>query len=156
MLEEIVRHDADVICLQEVDHFRFFLKSLAPLGYHGHFFPKPDSPCLYLPDNTGPDGCAIFYKTKKFDLTKVHNRVIEVWHVESNQVSNHPFVSKPDTNHYSAITIVDNLQRRKEKEEKRQDRRSFKFKWHSANSILVSTNSNLVDPRTEWKIDGKR
>ncbi|TRY73758.1 hypothetical protein TCAL_12530 [Tigriopus californicus] len=86
MLEEIVLHDADVICLQEVDHFRFFLKSLAPLGYHGHFFPKPDSPCLYLPENTGPDGCAIFYKTKKFDLTKVHNRVIEVWHVESNQV----------------------------------------------------------------------
>eukprot|EP00095_Tigriopus_kingsejongensis_P005846 maker-scaffold697_size109876-snap-gene-0.26 protein:Tk05846 transcript:maker-scaffold697_size109876-snap-gene-0.26-mRNA-1 annotation:"Nocturnin" len=86
ILEEVVRHDPDVICLQEVDHFRFLLKSLAPLGYHGHFFPKPDSPCLYLPENTGPDGCAIFYKTNKFDLTKIHNRVIEVWHVESNQV----------------------------------------------------------------------
>jgi nocturnin len=86
MLEEIARHDADVICLQEVDHFRFLRKSLSALGYAGHFFPKPDSPCLYLPENAGPDGCAIFYRKDKFDLQKVETRVIEVWHVESNQV----------------------------------------------------------------------
>ena len=48
--------------------------------------PKPDSPCLYLPENTGPDGCAIFYKKEKFDLEKWEKRVIQVWHVESNQV----------------------------------------------------------------------
>ena len=55
MLEEIARHNADVICLQEVDHFSFLRKSLASLGYTGHFTPKPDSPCLYLPNNSGPD-----------------------------------------------------------------------------------------------------
>ena len=86
MAEEIARHDPDVICLQEVDHFAFLERCLSPLGYRGHFFPKPDSPCLYLAENTGPDGCAIFYKTDKFELEKVASRVIEVWSVESNQV----------------------------------------------------------------------
>ena len=56
MVEEIARHNADVICLQEVDHFMFLRKSLASLGYVGHFTPKPDSPCLYLSNNSGPDG----------------------------------------------------------------------------------------------------
>lgn len=86
MLEEIVRHNADVVCLQEIDHFRFFRKSLAALGYTGHFTPKPDSPCLYLPDNAGPDGCAIFYKRDKFDLVQLDSRILEVWKVQSNQV----------------------------------------------------------------------
>ncbi len=87
MLEEIARHDADVVCLQEVDHFEFLRKSLAPLGYEGRFVPKPDSPCLYLQENTGPDGCAIFYKADKFErVGAASSRVIEVWNVESNQV----------------------------------------------------------------------
>jgi len=86
MLEEIVRHNADVICLQEVDHFRFFRKSLNALGYSGHFTPKPDSPCLYLPENAGPDGCAIFYKRDKFDFIQQNNRILEVWKVQSNQI----------------------------------------------------------------------
>ena len=118
MLEEIARHDADVICLQvkkhviiivyiliiednvgnqaylfnlflllqEVDHFPLVKEALNCLGYDGHFFPKPDSPCLYLPENSGPDGCAIFYKRTRFDLEKLESRVIEVWSVQSNQV----------------------------------------------------------------------
>ncbi|CAB4067109.1 NOCT [Lepeophtheirus salmonis] len=87
MLEEVARFVPDVICLQEVDHFRFLNKSLECLGYSGHFFPKPDSPCLYLPNNSGPDGCAIFYRTDKFTLTEVATRNIEVWNVQSNQVA---------------------------------------------------------------------
>ena len=86
MIEEIARHNADVICLQEIDHFSFFRKALATLGYVGHFTPKPDSPCLYLADNSGPDGCAIFYKKDKFDLVTLDSRVLEVWNVQSNQV----------------------------------------------------------------------
>merc|ERR1719244_1140600 len=30
--------------------------------------PKPDSPCIYLEDNNGPDGCAIFFKSDQFVL----------------------------------------------------------------------------------------
>ena len=87
MLEEIARHDADIVCLQEVDHFKFLRKSLASLGYVGHFLPKPDSPCLYLADNSGPDGCAIFYKQDKFDMLNIDKRIVEVWRVQTNQVS---------------------------------------------------------------------
>ena len=86
MIEEIAQHNADVICLQEIDHFNFFRKALATLGYVGHFTPKPDSPCLNLADNSGPDGCAIFYKKDKFDLVTLDSRVLEVWNVQSNQV----------------------------------------------------------------------
>jgi len=86
MLEEIALSEADVICLQEVDHFDFFQRALAPLNYQGHFVPKPDSPCIYLPENSGPDGCAIFFKTDKFELEKLESRIIEVWRVQSNQV----------------------------------------------------------------------
>ena len=72
--------------MQEVDHFEFLRRSLSALGYEGRFFPKPDSPCLYLDENTGPDGCAIFYKADRFEMTRSESRVIEVWGVESNQV----------------------------------------------------------------------
>jgi nocturnin len=87
MLEEIARHDPDIVCLQEVDHFPFLQNALSNLGYSGHFKPKPDSPCLHLSGNTGPDGCAIFYKTDKFELKKLESRVLEIWGVPSNQVA---------------------------------------------------------------------
>lgn len=86
MLEEMIQHKPDIICLQEIDHFGFFERALGCLGYKGMFFPKPDSPCIYLPENSGPDGCAIFFKEGKFDLKKTESKVIEVWRVQSNQV----------------------------------------------------------------------
>lgn len=72
---------------QEVDHFEVLERVLSKLGYRGVFMPKPDSPCLYLPNNSGPDGCAIFWDEKKFKLVAQETRVVEVWHVQSNQVS---------------------------------------------------------------------
>ena len=50
------------------------------------FVPKPDSPCIYLDSNNGPDGCAIFFKNDKFELLSEASRVLEVWKVQSNQV----------------------------------------------------------------------
>lgn len=55
------------------------------------FFPKPDSPCMYIKDNNGPDGCAIFFRSNRFELVKCETRVLEVWRVQSNQVSYSPF-----------------------------------------------------------------
>lgn len=60
---------------------------LATLGYDGVFFPKPDSPCLYIEENNGPDGCAIFYRTSQFEMVSCMTRVLEVWRVQSNQVA---------------------------------------------------------------------
>lgn len=56
-------------------------------NYAGIFFPKPDSPCLYIEQNNGPDGCAIFYKREKLDLINYETRILEVWRVQSNQVA---------------------------------------------------------------------
>jgi len=41
---------------------------------------------VYINDNNGPDGCAIFYKNDKFDLLEKHDKVLQVWTVHSNQV----------------------------------------------------------------------
>ena len=86
LLHEILRYEPDIICLQEVDHFNLLERALGSVGYSGRFVPKPDSPCIYLPENNGPDGCAIFYKNSKFDLVSESKRVLEVWRVQSNQV----------------------------------------------------------------------
>lgn len=70
-----------------MDHFNFLKQVLGTQGYKGMFFPKPDSPCLYINGNNGPDGCAIFYRDKKFDLLESDTRILEVWRVQSNQVA---------------------------------------------------------------------
>lgn len=70
-----------------MDHFKFLQSMLATQNYEGIFFPKPDSPCLYISENNGPDGCALFYKKTKFDLVNYDTRILEVWRVQSNQVT---------------------------------------------------------------------
>lgn len=87
IIEEIVQTNPDIVCLQEVDHFKFIQTVLATQHYAGVFFPKPDSPCLYISENNGPDGCAIFYKKDKLELVAHHTRILEVWRVQSNQVA---------------------------------------------------------------------
>ena len=37
ILEELVRHQPDIICLQEVDHFSFLAPALASVGYCGRY-----------------------------------------------------------------------------------------------------------------------
>ena len=71
VVEEVVRQEADIICLQEVDHYRLLERILTSLGYRGSFVAKPDSPCLYVANNNGPDGCAIFYRADKFHCDRV-------------------------------------------------------------------------------------
>jgi len=88
LMEELVRYQPDILCLQEVDHFPLLERALSSLGYDGHFVSKPDSPCIYLPSNSGPDGCALFYKKDQWEVVgEVHSKTLEVWHVQSNQVA---------------------------------------------------------------------
>ncbi|GAB6032656.1 hypothetical protein CHUAL_011534 [Chamberlinius hualienensis] len=87
MLEEILTYSPDFICLQEVDHFKFLQATLAKVGYRGKFVPKPDSPCIYVKDNNGPDGCAIFFNYSKFELIRLETRIVEIWYIQSNQVA---------------------------------------------------------------------
>ena len=85
LLEEIIRYGPAIICLQEVDHFKLLQRALGSIGYQGVFVPKPDSPCLYLDDNNGPDGCAIFFKPSQFQLARSASHILSVWGVESGE-----------------------------------------------------------------------
>lgn len=76
-----------ILLSQEVDHFKFLQCILGTQNYEGVFFPKPDSPCLYINENNGPDGCAIFYKSDKLDMIDHETRILEVWRIQSNQVA---------------------------------------------------------------------
>ena len=76
------------LCPPQVDHFPLIERALSSLGYTGHFVAKPDSPCIYLPSNSGPDGCALFYKKDQWQMVgQLQSRILEVWHVQSNQVA---------------------------------------------------------------------
>lgn len=106
VIQEIVQNDPDIICLQEVDHFKFLQKILATQNYEGVFFPKPDSPCLYINDNNGPDGCAVFYKKDRLELLNHFTRILEVWRVQSNQVAIAALFRTRDSNQEICITTT--------------------------------------------------
>ncbi|XP_058125175.1 nocturnin [Anopheles ziemanni] len=106
LIEEIVQNDPDIICLQEVDHFKFLQKILSAQGYEGVFFPKPDSPCLYINGNNGPDGCAVFYKKDRLEMVNHFTRILEVWRVQSNQVAIAAVLRTRDTNQELCVTTT--------------------------------------------------
>lgn len=87
VLEEILRFNPSLICLEEVDHFSYIEECLKPLGYAGLFLPKPFSVCLRFENNNGPDGCAIFYLKEKYEL--LHNEDIFLKNdgISTNQVA---------------------------------------------------------------------
>lgn len=61
LLDEMIRSEADVITLQECDHWEdFFLPKMQLFGYAGEFRAKEDSPCLQF--GYFSDGVAILYK----------------------------------------------------------------------------------------------
>ena len=69
LLQEILNSGADIITLEEVDHYHdFFLPALPSAGFTGQFLAKPSSPCLESKPNNGPDGCALFYRSSVFKL----------------------------------------------------------------------------------------
>ena len=86
LLQEILLHQPDIVCLQEVDHYNFISSALASIGYSGQFCPKPDSACCYVDGNSGPDGCAILFKTDKFELLSSDSKVLTAWQSATNQV----------------------------------------------------------------------
>uniref|UniRef100_A0AAG5CVW5 Nocturnin n=1 Tax=Anopheles atroparvus TaxID=41427 RepID=A0AAG5CVW5_ANOAO len=106
LVEEIIQNDPDIICLQEVDHFKFLQKILRAQNYEGVFFPKPDSPCLYINGNNGPDGCAVFYKKDRLEMVNHFTRILEVWRVQSNQVAIAAVLRTLDTNQELCVTTT--------------------------------------------------
>lgn len=63
LIENILKNNPDIICLEEVDHFDdWFLPKLSAHGYDGIFLPKVKD------DKPTTDGCALFYRKSYFSL----------------------------------------------------------------------------------------
>ncbi|XP_076446950.1 nocturnin-like [Babylonia areolata] len=77
VLEEILSYRSTIMCLEEVDHFKYLKDVLSQVGYDGCFFPKPDSPCLYSDVHYGPDGCAVFWKADQVKLEMQKNVILQ-------------------------------------------------------------------------------
>jgi len=76
VLAQLQQSDADIMCLQEVEAGQFaelFKPKLAELGYAGVHRPK--SRARTMEDWAAVDGCAIFFKTERFQL--VDEQLIE-------------------------------------------------------------------------------
>lgn len=89
ILQEILRSGADIICMEEVDHFHDFLNpQLEQKGFKGLFVEKRNSPCLEFTPNNGPDGCALFYRSSRLTLLKDQELVLDREDgTKSNQVA---------------------------------------------------------------------
>ena len=69
ILNELKDHDADIVCLQEVDRESFdeyFRRELAANDYRGVFWPKTRAKTMPEKDAKLVDGCATFYKGSKY------------------------------------------------------------------------------------------
>lgn len=75
LLRELTHYDADIITLQECDHYYdFFLPELSQRGYVGYFAPKPTSACLEVSSNS--DGCALFVKGTSLRVRSVETQTL--------------------------------------------------------------------------------
>ncbi|KAI0358592.1 hypothetical protein OH77DRAFT_1420998 [Trametes cingulata] len=75
ILTEIVNHNADFVCLQEVDNAQYeeyFSKTLADHDYEGVYWPKSRYKMMSESERRLVDGCAIFYKASKYTLVEKH------------------------------------------------------------------------------------
>ncbi|KAL8726016.1 MAG: hypothetical protein Q9166_006990 [cf. Caloplaca sp. 2 TL-2023] len=69
ILGEIKEHDADIVCLQEVDqegYHEFFRRELAYQDYRGVFSPKTRAKTMADREAKFVDGCATFFKSNKY------------------------------------------------------------------------------------------
>lgn len=69
ILTEVLKHDADFLCLQEVDIAQYeecFVKHLQGQDYEGVYYPKSRYKTMSDADRRQVDGCAVFYKAKKY------------------------------------------------------------------------------------------
>jgi len=73
LVREIVCHQPDIVCLQEVqsDHYEeFYQAEMLKAGYTGVY--KTKTAAVYTGSSYTIDGCATFYRTDQFSLVKMY------------------------------------------------------------------------------------
>ncbi|KAI0217358.1 Glucose-repressible alcohol dehydrogenase transcriptional effector [Massospora cicadina] len=78
ILNEVMQHSSDIICLQEIEAGQYeaiFKPVLQKAGYDGVFWCKTRAKTMSEKDRVSVDGCATFFKTSKLSL--VESRIVE-------------------------------------------------------------------------------
>lgn len=73
ILDDIKNFNADIICLQELEteqFYQYFLPELKQCDYDGIFSAKSRAKTMSEHEKKHVDGCAIFFKTTRFQLVK--------------------------------------------------------------------------------------
>ncbi|CAM6103382.1 unnamed protein product [Calypogeia fissa] len=76
LLNKILEASADIVCLQELNHYDdYFLPQLQQHGYQGIFKPKIFSPAVKY--GCPPDGCAVFFRASRLQISAADGAQIE-------------------------------------------------------------------------------
>lgn len=105
ILQEVMSYSADICCLQEVgveQYEDYFLHHLSQQDYEGVFYPKSRARTMRDDERRRVDGCAIFYKSNKYQL-------IEKQLVEFNQIALQRPDFKKSEDMYNRVMTKDNI-----------------------------------------------
>ena len=73
VLERLIEADADIVCLQEVDHYHDSVEpAMRAAGYAGLYREDEWSPCRANTNGALKDGVALFYRRSKLELVGCH------------------------------------------------------------------------------------
>jgi CCR4-NOT transcription complex subunit 6 len=73
IMAELLKHQADFLCLQEVQtaqYEEYFVPKLGGAGYEGVYYPKSRYKTMNEADRRLVDGCAIFFDKSKYQLVE--------------------------------------------------------------------------------------
>lgn len=76
LLEELIRYNCDILCLEEADFYEDIKPYLHKLGYASVFCPKMLTNLSKETNNVDSDGCAIFYNLDVFQITQLRSQSI--------------------------------------------------------------------------------
>ncbi|CAL1530723.1 unnamed protein product [Lymnaea stagnalis] len=106
IMNDIIRNNADILTLQEVEteqYYSMFLPELAAQGYNGIFLPKSRVRTMNSDkEKKCVDGCAIFYKKNKFEK-------VNEYQIEFSQLATKEGASNTDTDMINRVSTKDNI-----------------------------------------------
>uniref|UniRef100_A0A2C9M832 poly(A)-specific ribonuclease n=1 Tax=Biomphalaria glabrata TaxID=6526 RepID=A0A2C9M832_BIOGL len=106
IMNDIIRGNADILTLQEVEteqYHNMFFPELADHGYDGIFLPKSRVKTMNSDkEKKSVDGCSIFYKKNKFEK-------VNEYQIEFSQLATKEGASNTDTDMINRVSTKDNI-----------------------------------------------
>eukprot|EP01105_Mastigella_eilhardi_P006869 TRINITY_DN18379_c0_g1_i1.p1 TRINITY_DN18379_c0_g1~~TRINITY_DN18379_c0_g1_i1.p1 ORF type:complete len:447 (-),score=135.23 TRINITY_DN18379_c0_g1_i1:142-1428(-) len=99
ILYEMQNYASDILCVQELDHYRDIISRLRKFGYKGVFLQRPQS---------HPDGCAVFFRKSRFALVNVE-KVFFDHLTEDKLVKQRRIEGRVHTNNVALLVVLRDL-----------------------------------------------